>query len=253
MYFKSDFCDLYFEIYGNGDNNILILPGWGDNRNSFHHIIDYFKDKYTIYIIDYPGFGKSTIPNKELTIYDYANMIKEFMYKYNIDNPIVMAHSFGGRIAVLLNGFYNIPIKKFILIDVAGIKERKSISQLIKQYMYKLKRKMSIFIKNKKKREIYIANLRKKYASSDYLMLPDTMHKTFKNIVNENLKKYIKNISVETLILWGEYDFDTPLRSGMIFNKKIKDSALIILPRAGHFSYIEYRELSINIIDKFMD
>ena len=78
------------------------------------------------------------------------------------------------------------------------------------------------------------------------------MHQTFKNIVNENLKKYIKYIKEETLILWGEHDLDTPLKDAMYLNKKIKNSALITLPRAGHFSYIEYRELTINIIEKFI-
>lgn len=252
MYFNNEFCDLYFEKYGDGFDKLLILPGWGDNRNSFHHIIDYFKDKYTIYIVDYPGFGKSSVPNFEMTIYNYATMIKNFMEEYDIENPTIVAHSFGGRITILLSGLYNVKIKKIVLIDVAGIRERKSLSQLIRQYTYKIRKHMSIFIKNKDKRNLYLVSLRKKYSSSDYLMLPDTMHKTFKNIVNENLKKYIKNIKEEVLILWGEYDFDTPLKSGMIFNKKIKDSALIILPRAGHFSYIEYRELSISIMDKFI-
>lgn len=252
MYYNNEFCNLYFEKYGDKKDTLIILPGWGDNRNSFHHIIDYFKDKFTIYIFDYPGFGKTKSPKKEMTIYDYASMINNFIEDYNIENPIILAHSFGGRISILLSAIHKVNIKKLILIDVAGIKPRKTLKQLLKQTSYKLKRQLSKLIKEKEKRENYLTNLRKKHSSSDYLLLPENMHQTFKNIVNENLKKYIKYIKEETLILWGEHDLDTPLKDAMYLNKKIKNSALITLPRAGHFSYIEYRELTINIIEKFI-
>lgn len=252
MYYNNEFCNLYYEKYGNKKDTLIILPGWGDNRNTFHHIIDYFKNKFTIYIFDYPGFGKSSTPIKEMTIYDYATMINNFIEKFTIENPIILSHSFGGRISILLSTIYKKNIKKHIFIDIAGIKPKKNLKQLLKQTIYKIKRKISKLIKNNEKRETYINNLRKKYSSTDYLLLPKNMHQTFKNIVNENLKKYIKYIKQETLILWGENDIDTPIKDGIYLNKKIKDSALIILPKAGHFSYIEYKDLTISIIEKFI-
>ena len=252
MYFDNSFCKLYFEKYGNSNKSILILPGWGNNRNSFYNIINYFRDNYSIYIIDYPGFGKSSSLKKEMTIYDYAIMIKEFMEVENISNPIIIAHSFGGRLAILLSGFYGVFFEKMIFIDTAGVKERKNFRQIVRQLSYKFKKRLSFFIRNNEKKELYIKRLREKYSSSDYLMLPDNMHKTFKNIVNENLKKYLKFIKSEVLIIWGENDIDTSLNSGIIFNRKIKNSALIVLPKAGHFSYIEYKDLVISIMDKFI-
>ena len=70
MYFKTNDISLYYEKYGTSQDTILILPGWGNNRTTFFNIINYFKDSYSIYIIDYPGFGNSPIPQKDLTIYD---------------------------------------------------------------------------------------------------------------------------------------------------------------------------------------
>jgi pimeloyl-ACP methyl ester carboxylesterase len=76
MYYKS----IYYQKYGNKKQVILILPGWGNTRETFNNIINYFKENYTIYILDYPGFGKSKTINKELTIYDYASLINEFIH-----------------------------------------------------------------------------------------------------------------------------------------------------------------------------
>ena len=98
MYFKFNKINIYYEKYGNNEQSIIILPGWGNTRETFNNIINYFKDNYTIYILDYPGFGNSKPLNQELNIYDYAFIIKNFMKQNNINNPIIIAHSFGGRI-----------------------------------------------------------------------------------------------------------------------------------------------------------
>ena len=71
MYIYKDI-SIYYEIYGNSDNSILILPGWSNTRETFTNIINLLKDKYKIYILDYPFFGNSPTLNKELSIYDYS-------------------------------------------------------------------------------------------------------------------------------------------------------------------------------------
>ena len=249
MYFKNDEYSIYYEKHGNSNKEILILPGWGDTRKTFDYLINYFKEEYTIYILDYPGFGNSSFPNKDLTIYDYTNIIRSFMKDENINNPIIIAHSFGGRIATLLSGKDN--INKLILIDIAGIKPKKNIFKLIKTYTYKVLKKLSIILP-KRKRNIYLKRLFKHFASADYKNLDNNMYQTFKNIVNEDLKFTYKNIKEETLLIWGKNDKATPLKDGVYMKKQIKNSKLIIYPDSGHFSYLDYPILTNKIIEEFL-
>lgn len=251
MYYNEEDISLYYEKYGSGEKTILILPGWGDNRKTFYNIINHFKEKYTIYIMDYPGFGNSVFPNKDLTIYDYTNLIRNFMFDNNIENPIIIAHSFGGRIATLLSGYYKEKIDKIIMIDTAAIKPKKSIKALFRQSLYKLLKKLAIFIP-KIKKERYMQKLIKIFASSDYQVLSKSMQQTFKNIVNEDISYYLKQIDEEVLILWGKNDIDTPLKYGIKTNKLIKHSALIVFPKGSHFSYLEYPILTNQIIYEFI-
>ena len=250
MYFNNKDVSIYYEKYGNNKKNILILPGWGNTRTTFTNIINFFKDN-TIYIIDYPGFGNSPIPEKELTIYDYTNLVRDFLDEMQIKNPIIIAHSFGGRIATLLTGYYKEKIDKIIMIDAASIKPRKSIKVLIKQTTYKVLKKLT-YLLPKLKQEYYRQKLLKIFGSTDYQNLPNNMHKTFKNIVNENLIYYLKNIESETLLLWGKLDKDTPLKDGYKMNNLIKNSALIIFPKGNHFSYLQYPYLTNKIIFEFI-
>lgn len=251
MYFNNKDVSIYYEKYGNNKKNILILPGWGNTRTTFTNIINFLKDNYTIYIIDYPGFGNSPIPEKELTIYDYTNLVRDFLDEMQIKNPIIIAHSFGGRIATLLTGYYKEKIDKIIMIDAASIKPRKSIKNLIKQTTYKVLKKLT-YLLPKLKQEYYRQKLLKIFGSTDYQNLPNNMHKTFKNIVNENLIYYLKNIESEVLLLWGKLDKDTPLKDGYKMNNLIKNSALIIFPKGNHFSYLQYPYLTNKIIFEFI-
>ena len=251
MYYNKNDYSIYYEKYGNKQKNIVILPGWGDTRKTFNYLINSLKEDYTIYILDYPGFGNSQFPNKDLTIYDYTNIIRDFIKDNNIIKPIIIAHSFGGRIATLLTGYYNEKINKLIMIDIAGIKHRKKFKIWIKEITYKLLKKIKYFLP-KKKQTNYINKLCHIFASTDYKQLNNHMKKTFKNIINKNLKEYIKDINTETLIIWGNKDKDTPLKDGKILNKLIKNSALIIYPNASHFSYLDYPLLTSKIIKEFL-
>lgn len=251
MYYNKDTYSIYYEKHGSGDKKILILPGWGDTRETFKFIIEYFKTNYTIYILDYPGFGKSIFPDYDLSIYDYTNIIRNLMKEENIKNPIIIAHSFGGRIATLMSAYYKDKIDKLILMDTAGIKPKKNIFKFIKQCTYKLLKKLKIFLP-KRKRSLYLKRLIHLFGSKDYKNLNRNMQNSFKNIVNEDLKYYIQKIENKTLIIWGKKDKDTPLKDAKYMKKYIKDSTLVIYPDASHFSYLNYPNLTNQIINEFL-
>ena len=241
--------NFYFEKYGNNKKVLLILPGWGDTRKTFDFYINNLKDKFTIYIFDYPGFGKSKFPNYPLTIYDYAKYIKNFIETNNIKNPYILCHSFGCRISILLTSKYRVLVDRLIIIGGAGLKD-KSIKRKLKIMRYKLLKKIAICLPQKKRKK-YLNKLINKYGSTDYKSLSNIERITFSNIVNEDLRKYVKYIYCPTILIWGEKDSSTPLKDGKYMNKKIKDSALITLKKGTHFVYLEYPFYILKIINNF--
>lgn len=251
MYYNKESYSMYYEKYGEGDNVIVILPGWGETRATFCHMIQYFSKDYTVYIMDYPGFGNSIFPDFDLTIYDYTNLIRDFLEEEQIKNPIFIAHSFGGRIATLIAGYYKDPVKKLILMDSAGIKPRKGLYKRVKQRIYKILKKGCIFFP-KRKRNLYLKKLISIFGSSDYKRLDQNMYRSFIQIVNEDLKYYYQNICANTLLIWGEKDSSTPLKDAKYMKKHIENSRLVIYPKTGHFSYLEYADLTNQIIEEFI-
>lgn len=242
MYFKYKDISMYYEIQGNGKKKLLLLPGWGDTRKSFNYLIDYLSNYFTVYSIDYPGFGNSNFPNHDLTIFDYSNLIYEFIKENKLQDPILIGHSFGGRIISILTGYYHYKFSNIILMDSAGIKPKVTIKKLFKRLSYKLLKKLGRIIP-KKYQTKYYNNLFKRYASRDYQELSSNMRKTFQNVVNTDLKNYLKYIDSNVLLIWGNSDMDTPISDAKIMNSMIKNSELIIIDKVGHFPYLERPEL----------
>ena len=113
-------------------------------------------------------------------------------------------------------------------------------------------KKCSILIP-RKKRSLYLKRLIYIFGSSDCKKLNKNMYNSFIKVVNEDLKCYYSYISTKTLLIWGKKDKSTPVRDAKYMKRHIKDSTLFIYPKAGHFSYLEYIEVTNQIIEEFLE
>ena len=247
MYFKHRYANIYYEQVGDTKQVIIILPGWGDTRGTFQFIIDHFKQDFSIYIFDYPGFGNSPPIHKELTMNDYATIFYDFMQEKKIDSPIILSHSFGGRITAILLGRYSIKVKKVILMDVAGIK-RKKIRNKLRTLLYKTLKKICTIINQ----PLLLNKIRSSFSSTDYMNVHPYMYQTFKNIIQEDLRKDYAHIESDVLIIWGKKDPDTPVQDAHYLHRVIHNSGLIIFPQASHFSYLDEPYLTLRILHYFL-
>ena len=224
---------------GNGDN-VLLLHGWGSNLKSFLTLINILKSKYRVLAIDYPGFGNSDDLKTSFSVDDYCDIVTGFLKALDIKDVILIGHSYGGRIILKLNNRSNLPfkIKKNVLIDAAGIKDKKDLIVRLKVFIFKTLKNLFNFLPlTTDKKDIMIRNLRKKFGSSDYGNATKVMQDTLVKSVNEDLAYCLDNMR-ETLIIWGDNDKVTPLWMAKLMESKIKNSGLVIL-RGGHFSYID--------------
>ena len=122
MYFTYKDLDIYYEVIGKGEP-IVFLHGWGSSLNSFEKQINYFKDKYTLYLIDLPGFGMSSEIEEDFILDDYVDVLREFILSMKLNDPVIISHSFGGRILIKYTLDYK--VKACIFIGSAGIKHFK--------------------------------------------------------------------------------------------------------------------------------
>lgn len=235
-----------FVTFGRRKNPaIVFLHGWGGSVQSWISVAKVISGFgfYSV-VVDFKGFGKSSEPSTPYGVEDYASDIESLIKGLSLTNVTLVGHSFGGRIAIVLGSLNLDVIKKIVLVDSAGIKPKRGIVYKFKVYRYK---KAKLKVLNGKKS----ADVLEKYGSNDYKLLSPVMKETFVKVVNLDLTNYAKMIGVETLLVWGKRDKDTPLYMAKKLNRAIKNSRLVVYD-AGHYSYLDFFDRFVDELYEFL-
>lgn len=231
---------------------IIILPGWGCDTTHYQKIQTHLAQKFQVYAIDLPGYGLTSAPTTPWSTEDYAKMLTAFIEKLAISNPILFGHSLGGKIAIYLTAKQLVPTKRLILVSSAGIKWPKTTTQLCKMYCYKLAKRIASLPLLKKILQAKLLAYSKKIASQDYLAASGIMRATLVKLVNEDFRHLLSHIHVPTLLLWGEKDLATPLKSGQLMQQSIQQAQLVTFTNAGHFPFLDNYSEFISAINEFL-
>lgn len=228
--------NFHYTVQGSG-SPIVLMHGWGCNLTTLASIEKVAAENHTVYNVDFPGFGESEEPHEVWGVELYTQLIEKFIEAEGIENPILLGHSFGGRVGILYSSRNK--VKKLILVDAAGVKPHRSLKYYFKVYTYKLGKKLMPLIYGKKGAQERIEQMRAKRGSSDYNNASPMMRAILSKVVNEDLKHCMSKISAPTLLIWGENDTATPLRDAQIMEKLIPDAGLVSFPGCGHYSFLD--------------
>ena len=126
-----------YQILGEGNIPVLLLHGWAASFDTYGGIISGLFDRCKFYAVNFPGCGQSETMDEPWDTDDYCDFVLEFISKMQIDNPIVIGHSHGGRVTMKLvaDGRLNPP--KIVLLDAAGLIPKKSFKQKFRAKSFK--------------------------------------------------------------------------------------------------------------------
>jgi len=224
--------------YGSG-KDIILLHGWGQNIEMMKPIGDAFSEKFRITILDLPGFGESSEPPYAWTIEDYNSFLEDFVKELKIKKPIVIGHSFGGRLAIRYSS--RNPIEKLVLFGSPCIRIKEDLPLYVK-VLKGLKKIPGL--------DQFGEYMKKYIGSRDYKAASPIMRETLVQVVNEDLSKFAREIEEPTLLIWGENDTEAPLNEARELEKIMIDAALIVLP-GTHYAYLENLSRVISILENF--
>lgn len=238
---------VYYEVEGQG-HPLLLLHGWGQCVDAFRPLIQHLKEDFKVYTLDFPGFGQSEEPKEVWNVYDYADLVEEFIQALNLESPTILGHSFGGRVGIIYAGRQK-PLNKLILVDSAGVKPKRGLDYYFRVYTYKIGKR----ILNLPGLKAYKENLMKNAGSSDYQNASPMMRQIMSRVVNEDLQHLMPSIQVETLLVWGSLDDATPLSDAKIMESKIPNAGLVVFEGAGHYAYLDCLPQFLRVMSVFLE
>ncbi len=213
--------DISYEILNpEAHVDLIVLHGWGSNKNlmkqSFGTTLKGFRHIY----IDLPGFGNSTCPTPLQTT-DVARIVELLMIHINASKHIIVGHSFGGKVATLLDP------DMLVLLSSAGIYRPKSLKVLTKIAVFKTLKMLGL------------SKFRSLFVAEDAKTLSEHMYQTFKNVVDEDFSDIFASYGKKALICWGRDDEATPLSSGEKIAELIPNAQLEVYD-GDHYFFMKH-------------
>jgi len=257
MEFTCDKGTMHYEVTGSGERTLLLLHGWGGSTESWIPVVRDFSDGCRVIAVDFPGFGKSPEPESVWSVTEYAHLLLAFIRSLEVETVDLIAHSFGGRVALMLSKLAPELVRRQVLTGCAGLPPRRSGLSKFKHTMFHM---IASAADNSFTRSIAGDNaiekarnaMRNRFGSADYKSASPVMKQILQTVVDQDLTECLQHVKASTLLIWGENDTATPLWMGQEMEKSIRDAGLVVFEGSGHFAYLEQYARFYAVSRKFL-
>ncbi len=253
MEMALDGLTVHYEEAGTGPL-VVLLHGWGSNLTLFAPIARVIAQKYHVVSLDFPGCGQTGEPGEPWGMDEYTQFTADFIGRFGAEAAILLGHSHGGRVAIRLatDPGLSFRVTKMILVDSAGIIPRRSVAYQARVRAYKAGKAVLTWAPVKKLFPSALGDLQQRMGSTDYAAASPVMRASLVRVVNADLEPLLEQVTAETLLVWGADDTATPLSDGQLMEKKIAGSGLVVLPKAGHYSFLDQAYTFQKVVESFL-
>jgi len=239
---------LHSKILGDSNKHILILHGFlgsGDNWISIARKLN--PVGYTIHLIDQRNHGRSFHSEK----FDYDLMCKDllnYIKHHNIDNPILIGHSMGGKTAMNFSLIHPKLVSKLIVLDTSP----RGYPVLHQNIIDSLKEiDLSVFVTRKEidielRKSVNQQGLRNFLLKNIYRMNDGKLNFRFNlQSLSQNIGKIGQKIESETqftrevIFIKGETSDYINESDKVMINNLFPNAKFYKIPNAGHWLHVD--------------
>ena len=251
----------YVYLEGGKGEPLILLHGFGANKDNFIRVARYLTPHYRVIIPDHIGFGESSHPqDADYGAITQAVRIRTLAQALGITKVHLGGSSMGGHIAMMYAFLYNDEVKSLWLIDPGGILNAppSELNEIIAKTG-----KNPLLAKN----EDEFANTFA-FVMADHPFIPrpilnvmaqerirnyDLEGRMSRQLHVESAEKYVKGLKTPTLIVWGDKDRVLNPATADILHNLMPGSEVIIMKGLGHLPMVEQPRLSAEDYLKFRE
>ncbi len=203
----------------------------------------------------HPGFGRSARPADFETVYDLVNFYFDFLETLPQEKVTLIGFSFGGWLAAELAVKCRHRLEGLVLVDAFGIKvsdrETPDILDVFNTSPQEVQRR------SWHDPETWAPDL--DALSDDELVVRARNWESLclygwnPYMYNPQLKRWLRRITVPTLVVWGASDGIVKPAYGRIYSSLIPQSRFELIERAGHHPEIEQAKAFVDTVVKFLN
>ena len=242
---------LFSKIYGDKVQDLIVIHGLFGMSDNWNTLGNKFSKYCKVHLIDLRNHGRS--PHAEDFDYDVmCEDVLEYMEGHNIQKPILLGHSLGGKVAMKFAFTYPTKIEKLIVADISPRRYNTDFHQNLLSTLYRLpldnfkKREeidnfLSGTYKDKGMRLFLLKNLyRNENKEFAWRFNIDVLLEKVNNIQEADFVKGICKIPTH-FIRGGNSDYINSADE-LLINKHFPDFSIATIDGAGHWLHAENPE-----------
>jgi pimeloyl-ACP methyl ester carboxylesterase len=223
---------LFGERLGRGKPRVLGLHGWARDRTDLTAALS----EFDAIVLDLPGFGASPPPPEVWGAAEYAEALDPVLEEFAAE-PVVVGHSFGGRVGVCLAAAHPERVRALVL---AGVPLLRRTSAQRSPLAYRATRALHRAGLVSERR---MERARSRYGSRDYRAASGIMRNVLVRAVNESYEEALGRIRCPVEMVWGGADEEVPVVIAERAAAIVADARLTVIPGADHFAPLRSAEL----------
>lgn len=218
---------LFAEAYGDGTPRVLALHGWGRRGSDFAPSLAGFD----ALAVDLPGFGATPPPTEVLGAEGYAKLVTPVLDAFDVP-PIVVGHSFGGRIAVCLAAADPDRVGTLVITGAPLVRLGPGPKPSATYRALRFLHNIGLI------GDVRMEEIRRSRGSADYRATTGVMRDILVKVINEGYERELQHLRSRVLLLWGENDHEVPVgvaeKALQVIRQAGGSAELEVLPGVGH-------------------
>jgi pimeloyl-ACP methyl ester carboxylesterase len=216
-------------LVGGSGPTILFFHGAIAMPQAYLGLFKLLEKNYRIYAPTHPGHGNAFSITKDWKLDDYIDTYQEFIKNVEITPHIIMGHSFGGLLSLLLAPFFL--QATLVVMDAPGL----PLPFTVKDYVMFMFKEAEDLIKQRPD----LAALQETVPAAGTLLYtivrhPEDMTWFPERLPTMDISDYLKSVKNKTILLWGNDDKIIPIEIGKKMEELLPHSRLITLFNKGH-------------------
>ncbi|QKE63688.1 alpha/beta hydrolase [Aquipseudomonas campi] len=252
----------YYEGGPADGETIVMIHGFGANRDNWLRFARHFTDRYHVIALDLPGFGESSKQDANYDVGSQAERLQAFLKALHIEQAHLIGNSMGGHIAALYAARHPKQVVTLALLDNAGVTSPKQ-SEMFERIERGEPNPLVV-----RKAEDFETLMNFVFVSPP--PLPDSLKRHFAEQSMANQEHYdrifaqlreryvplepeLPKISAPTLLLWGEQDRVLDVSSIEVMKPLLRQPSVVIMKDCGHAPMIERPEETAGHYQAFLE
>lgn len=271
-FIEVDRMSVHYRIEGLANDSIplVLLHGTGASLHTWDGWVNALKTERKIIRLDLPAYGLTgPNPTSDYSQEFYATFVNDLLTKLGVKQCIIAGNSLGGSIAWNFAVKYPEKVSKMILVDAGGYAMKsKSVPIAFQVAGWPVVKNLFKYVTPRSIVQKSVENVYadKSKVSEDLidryfeLSLREGNRQAFidrmsefrnKGIINDKTAK-IKDLTMPTLIIWGDKDLLIPLEVGEKFHAALPNDTLVVFKNLGHTPMEEDAEKTVAVVKDFL-